>query len=129
MVAEQDPDRVWWRDLEADVWSEGGLYASTLDEWAAISVGAFRPTGISETWASEEGPIRISFEMGGSTHILEPEYLEDWIDPRILEPINQLVAPTGRRFRMVSPFDQTAFVMALTDTEAAALEAAGWCFV
>ncbi|MET0771909.1 MAG: hypothetical protein ABWZ82_02395 [Candidatus Limnocylindrales bacterium] len=129
IVAEQDPDRVWWRDLEADVWSGGELYLATLEEWAAISVDAFTPSGISETWASEQGPIRIAFEMGGSTHILEPEYLDDWIDPRILEPINELIAPTGRRFRMLSPFDQTAFVMALTDTEVAELERAGWCFV
>jgi hypothetical protein len=128
LVAEQDPTRVWWRDLEADVGAGGGVYAATLAEWAAISAGAFTPTEITETWASEEGPVSVSFESGGSTHVLEPEYLEDWIDPRILEPINQLIAPSGRQFRMVKAFDQSAFVMALTEEERSVLEAGGWCF-
>jgi hypothetical protein len=128
LVAEQDADRVWWRDLEADVWAGGGVYAATLEEWAAISVGAFAPTGVTESWAGEEGPVRVSFELDGATHVLEPEYLEDWIDPGILEPINRLIEPTGRRFRMLSPFDQSAVVMALTEAETAGFEAAGWCF-
>lgn len=128
VVADQDHDRVWWRDLEADVMSGEGVYAATLEEWAAISVGAFVPTGITETWAGEEGPVRVSFELDGASHVLEPEYLEDWIDPRILEPINRLIEPMGRRFRMLAPFDQSAFVMALTEAEAAGLEASGWCF-
>jgi hypothetical protein len=129
LVAEQDPHRVWWRDLEADVGSGGGVYVATLEEWAAISVGTFAPTAITETWAGEEGPVRVSFEMDGTTHVLEPDYLEDWIDPRILGPINQLIEPTGRQFRMLAPFDQSALVMAMTDAEIVAFEAAGWCFL
>jgi hypothetical protein len=83
---------------------------------------------VVEAWASETGPVTISFQMDGATHLLTPEYLEDWIDPRILEPIDALIAPSGRRFLMVAPFDQSAFVLALAGEEQAALEARGWCF-
>ena len=57
-----------------------------------------------------------------------PEYLEDWIDPRIITPINESIAASGRQFTLVQPFDQTAFVLALDDQERAALEGRGWCF-
>jgi hypothetical protein len=127
-VAEQDRGRAWWRDLEADVAADGGVYEATLGEWAAISAGAFAPTAVIEAWASETGPVTISFQMDGLTHVLQPDYLEDWIDPRILGPIDDLIAPSGRRFLMVAPFDQTAFVLALTGEEQTALEARGWCF-
>ena len=55
-------------------------------------------------------------------------YLEDWIDPRIATPINELIAPSGRQLAFFKAFDQTAFVMALTKDERDALEDRGWCF-
>ncbi len=128
LVAEQDVTRVWWRDLEADVGPGNGVYKSTLEEWAAISAGAFAPTAIEETWQSDAGPVKVAFEMGGTAHVLEPEYLEDWIDPRIATPINGLVAPSGRQLAFFKAFDQTAFVMALTKDERDALLDRGWCF-
>ena len=127
-VADQDATRVWWRDLEADVAMENDVYPSTLEEWAAISAGAFTPTDIDEAWESEAGPVKVRFEMGGATHELTPEHLEDWIDPRIATPINELIANSGRQFAFFKAFDQTAFVMALTETERAALKGRGWCF-
>jgi hypothetical protein len=127
-VAEQDTTRVWWRDLEADVGGGNRVYTSTLEEWAAISVGAFAPSAIAETWQSDAGPVEVTFETGGAGHVLEPEYLEDWIDPRIATPINDLIAPSGRQFAFFKAFDQTAFVMALTEDERDALEDRGWCF-
>ena len=127
-VAERDTIRAWWRDLEADVFDGNGVYVAVLQEWATISAGAFAPTAIEETWESETGPVRVSFELDGARHVLEPEYIEDWIDPRIVTPINELIAPSGRQFAFVTAFDQTAFVLALTDEERAALENRGWCF-
>ena len=127
-VAEQDTDRAWWRDLEADVAEGNEVYATTIEEWAAISVGAFTVSGIRETWVSENGPVTVAFERDGISHLLRPEYFEDWIDPRIATPINALIAPSGRRFEFFQAFDQTAFVMALTSDERAALEHRGWCF-
>lgn len=127
-VAEQDGDRVWWRDLEADVADGNFVYASTLAEWAAISDGAFAPAHIEESWGSDSGPVSVTFDLAGIAQVIEPAYLEDWIDPRIATPINALIAPSGRQFVFVKAFDQTAFVMALPADERAALEGRGWCF-
>lgn len=127
-VAEGDGTRVWWQDLESDVVAENQIYAGVLEDWAHISAGAFKPTAMSETWAGDTGPITVGFELDGVRHELRPAYLDDWIDPRIATPINDLIAPSGRRFEFFKAFDQTAFVMALTPGERAALEARGWCF-
>ncbi len=128
LVAEQDARRVWWRDLEADVGRGGEVYALTLDEWAVISTGAFTPSDISESWASETGPVTLRFTLDGTHHTLQPAYLEDWIDPTILGPINDLIAASGRRYTLVQAFDQTAYLLAPTPDERTALEARGWCF-
>jgi hypothetical protein len=128
LAAAEDTARVWWRDLEADVADGNGVYAATLEEWAAISDGAFAPSAVEEAWASDEGPVTIDFELDGTRLRLEPAYAEDWVDARIATPINELIAASGRRFEFVKAFDQTAFVMALTVAERDALEARGWCF-
>jgi hypothetical protein len=128
LAAEQDAARVWWRDLEADVSKENEVYVGTLMGWADISVGAFSPGAVVETWAGEEGPVEVTFESDGETRTLTPAYIEDWIDPGILVPINELITESGRRFELYKAFDQTALVMALTDGERRALEARGWCF-
>ena len=128
VVASLDESRVWWGDLEADVGHGSEAYVMTLEQWAAISKGAFAPRDIRETWESEEGPVTVAFALDGENVELRPEYLEDWIDPRILTPINERMAESGRRFELFQAFDQSAFVMALTDRERDALEARGWCF-
>lgn len=104
------------------------VYVTTLEEWAAISKGAFEPADIHETWDGGEGPVTVTFTLDGEHVELRPEYLEDWIDPRILTPINERIADSGRRFELFQAFDQSAFVMALTDAERNALQARGWCF-
>ncbi len=128
IVAAEDQQRVWWQDLEADVADGNDVYVETLQGWAAISQDAFQPAGITENWASGEGPVTITFSLGGEPREITPAYLEDWIDPGILMPINELIAPAGRRFELYKSFDQTAYVMALTDLERQGLEARGWCF-
>jgi len=128
LVAAEDTTRVWWQDLEADVAKGNDVYRSLLEEWGRISVGAFEPTAIEETWASDTGPVTVSFDLDGEAQSLQPEVIEDWIDPRIATPINDLIASSGRRFEFVKAFDQTAFVLALTPAEQGALESRGWCF-
>jgi hypothetical protein len=128
LVAALDRSRVWWGDLEADVGDGNDVYASVLEEWARVSRGSFRPDRIAETWESERGPVAIRFTLDSEEVELAPEYLEDWIDPRIITPINERIAASGRQFTLVQAFDQTAFLMALDDQERAALEARGWCF-
>ncbi len=128
VIAEQDRARVWWRDLEADVSDGNAVYAQTLAELGEISQGAFLPSDILETWASESGPVTVTFQLDGEPQKLSPAYLEDWIDPGILVGINAAIADSARRFELYKAFDQTAFVMALTSDERGALEARGWCF-
>ena len=80
-VAEQDANRVWWQDLEADVLDGNDVYEWTLGRWSAISAGTFMPENVVESWASETGPVTVAFELAGEPHVLTPAYLEDWIDP------------------------------------------------
>jgi hypothetical protein len=127
-VAALDRTRAWWGDLEADVADGNDVYASTLAEWAAISVGAFQPDQIEETWESDAGPVVVRFTLNDEDVELTPEYLEDWIDPRIISSINERIAPSGRQFTLVKAFDQTAFLLALDPGERDAREARGWCF-
>jgi hypothetical protein len=128
VVAEQDRSRVWWQDLEADVSDGNEVYVGVLTDLASISVGAFAPSAIEESWQSDSGPVTISFEQHGQTNTLAPAYIEDWIDPGILAAINELIVDSGRRFELYKAFDQTALAMALTEPERRALEARGWCF-
>jgi hypothetical protein len=128
LVAEQDHARVWWRDLEADVTEGNEVYVTTIEELAAISVGSLDVEDVTETWAAPDGPVTVRFRVNGAKTVLEPAMLEDWIDPGILVALNEVVADSGRRFELYRAFDQTAFVMALTDDERRALEARGWCF-
>jgi hypothetical protein len=127
-VAATDVHRVWWRDLEADVSDGNQVYAATIEEWAAISEGAFAPQSITERWESDTGPVEVSFTLNGTQVALRPEYLEDWIDPRILVPINEAMNASGRQFSLFQSFDQTAVVLALTADERSAFESRGWCF-
>jgi len=127
-VAEQDAARILWIDLEADVAAGSEVYVATVELLEGIGAGAFEPAGVSETWAAEDGPITVAFDLGGAHHELQPAYLEDWIDPGILVGINDLIADSGRRFELYRAFDQSAVVVALTDAERGALETRGWCF-
>lgn len=128
-AAAADDSRVWWRDLEADVDFANAVYAGLLEEWGAISGGAFAPTEIEEAWASDTGPVTVTFTAAGQRQTLHPAYLEDWIDPSILGPINEVIAPSGRQFELYRAFDQTLYVVALTAAEKRALERErGWCF-
>lgn len=127
-VADQDRHRVWWRDLEADVVKENEVYAQTIAEWGEISEGDFLPTDIVETWSGDTGPVVVTYKLAGVEQRLTPTFLEDWIDPTILVPINASIAASGRRFELYKAFDQSAFVMALTAAERQAFEGRGWCF-
>jgi hypothetical protein len=129
VVAAEDHDRVWWGDLEADVSRDNDVYASLIQALAMISLGAFQPTSdITETWAGDEGPVAIDYTLADGPQHLAPAYLEDWIDPMIIGPINDSIAGSGRRFDLYRAFDQGALIIALTPAERTALESRGWCF-
>lgn len=124
-----DDQRVWWDDTEADVCAENLVYEQTLRQWAAISRGAFAPENIREAWAGEQGPVEIAFQLQGRSQILRPTYQDDYIDLNILSPINEMIARSKIQFAVHAIFDQTAFVVALTQDEKKKLTRdRGWRF-
>lgn len=124
-----DKNRVWWDDTEADVYKGNNVYVETLEEWARISRGAFLPENITETWESEQGPVWVDFTLDGTHHRLQPQYNGDWLDISIIDDINRLIRKTDYRFEVYEAFDQTAFVVVLTQGEKLELEQKrGWRF-
>jgi hypothetical protein len=109
-----DRERVWWRDLEADVGCRTKVYVQTLKEWSQISCGSFIPKNISEAWDGSNGPVHITFDHKGEAVHLRPEYLSDYIDLNLLTDINEFIEGTGIRFEVYKPFDQSAYVISLT---------------
>ncbi len=129
-VLAQDRTRVWWNDLEADVSSGNKVYIRTLEALGHISLGYFEPVAIEETWSTETGPISVRFELSGAQIELNPEYGADYIDIRILDDLNKLLQGTPIRFEMITPFDQTAYVVTLTiDQKQKLSNDLGWTFV
>lgn len=124
-----DSTRVWWGDTEADVCAGNQVYVETLRAWSGISRGAFLPEDIIECWESDEGPISLTFVLDGAERTLRPAYLDDWIDMEIVVPINDWIRHTGYAFEVYKAFDQTAFVVVLTQTEKQQLaRERGWRF-
>lgn len=122
MLLRLDAERVWWEDTEADVCEGNGVYVDTLRAWGRISRGAFSPTDIDERWNSGRGPIRVSFKHRNRTEELHPDYCDDYLDMTLLDDINRMIHPAGYVFSTYFPFDQTAFVVVLTENEKKRLE-------
>jgi hypothetical protein len=89
---------VWSDDPEADVCAENKVYSEVLPQWAQISHGSFAPSGVTEHWESDSGPISVNFQLAGRKVSVVPKYLDDWIDLEVLRQINVLIAPSGRQF-------------------------------
>ncbi len=121
--------RVWWMDTEADVCRENHVYVESLQEWSAISRGAFHPENIRETWKSDAGPIEVTFDYQGQPVMLRPAYDGDWMDLHILARINRAITSTGMQFALYEQFDQTGFILVLTAAEKDRLHnERGWVF-
>lgn len=132
-----DPSRVWWQDLEMEYLRDDGQFVRLIEAWANISRGAFNPTGVREIWPEGE-PMYIEFEWDGDIHRITPWAEEDqpdhdgfgWTDLEILNGLNELLGPTGYAYHLHDPFDQTGFVVVLTEEEAEILQnERGWVFV
>src|SRR5438034_3717499 len=64
-----DSERVWWADLEDDVFLGENAYVGLFAEWAGISRGAFHPAAVEETWGPYQAPpIRITFRVGDQVY-------------------------------------------------------------
>jgi hypothetical protein len=124
-----DRRRVWFEDTERDVLPGNDAYVAFLRDLRRISGGAFAPRGAAEEWAGEEGPVRLTFALDGRRRTVRAAPAGDFLDLCVLPQINRLIARRGRRFELFVPFDQTAYVVALTGSERARLEREhGWRF-
>ena len=122
-LAIQDEKKFIDMDLEADVCAENKVYISVLQQMAKASDGHFNPTDIEEIWSSDEGPIKVSFKSNNQIIEFSPEYMDDWIDERIFEVINDEMKKTSSdRFVLCyGPkeewFGQNAIHIRLNDAE------------
>ena len=128
VLASWDKDRVWWEDAYEWLGDLETMLTDALQGWARISRAAFRPTEISESWASPDGPVTVEFAMYGVRYRLTPEAEGETLDLNLLGPINALIAPSGTRFVGVDSTDQTSILVAVTPAEQAALARRGWPF-
>lgn len=120
--------RIWWKDTEADVLKGNNVYVQTLKEWSAISNGGFKPSNIVEKWETDIGPIELKYQLDGRGQVITPEYMEDYIDMKILRKINELLPNNTYKFEMLTAFDQTAVVLWIESQTKAALIKRGWRF-
>ena len=104
---------VWYDDTECDVCEDNKVYEKVLPKWAAISHGVFKPKNISETWDGPEGAIAVECDIDGESYVFEPEYLDDYLSLDILDPINEVIAASGRAFEFDGG-EQTVVVMCIT---------------
>jgi hypothetical protein len=124
-----DESRVWWEDTEADVADGNRVYLEAIAALSRISRGVFRPTGVTETWDGPTGPLHIVFHLDGLRRVIRPRYLNDYLDIEgLIDAIDAFMQTDAPRFEIYAPFDQTAFVVCVTDIERRRLEERGWSF-
>jgi hypothetical protein len=129
-VLKWDAQRVWWDDTEVDAGEGNDVYVELLQDWGKISRGAFEPRDVAECWDAPEGPIYVSFMLGGRACDIAPRYLEDYFDVGVIGQINRLIDGEGMAFQVYEAFDQTAFVIVLDESEKGVLEKErGWKFM
>lgn len=124
-----DTSQTWFHDLEG-VYRGESMYTRSLEEWAVLSRGAFTPTEVAETWASEHGPVNVTFSFRGETHtFVHPDGDDDFIDLRIVRWINQLIQPSQYRLEACDSLGDCRFIVALTPEEKEQLKRErGWAF-
>lgn len=112
-----DTSRVWFHDLEG-VYRGENTYALFVQEWGAISRGAFTPAEIAETWESDRGPVNVSFSYQGRQHtFVHADGHDDFINLRIVRMINQLLTPTLYRLEPADNLGDCRFIVSLTPEE------------
>lgn len=129
-ILKWDEDRVWWHDLEGEVFAGNKVYVAMLKNLARISRGFFQPQAISEVWDSEEGPLQVNFSLNNELCNIQPTYMTDWIDINIVREINMLLATNDFKFEIVWTGDQMGFITMLSSLEKKNIRSQrGWNFL
>ena len=79
MIAEYDKNKLLFLDLEADVFNGNNVYKFVINRFSELSDGKFNPIELTETWESNDGPIKVSFISDNELTEFEPEYNNDWL--------------------------------------------------
>jgi hypothetical protein len=94
-VAELDPKRVWWHDLEREICKENLIYRKTIEEFSKLSGGFLKADDIQEKWESDTGVIEVSFMDSDTQRVFNPEYHDDWYDPKFFSFLEKTMASNG----------------------------------
>ena len=130
-IAGYDFARVWTGDLEADVLEGNEIYVGVVEDYARLSMGHLQPTNIVETWASETGPVTVSFEHQGRLFTTQLDYDDDWIDGEIFSFLDSAMASQGFTSAIHAEVNtgQDVFFVRADEEEKACMERElGWSF-
>lgn len=121
-----------WEDDMEDSSTVPGYYVGAIQQWSAISRGAFQPSGVTEHFGfNENKPTVIEFDLGGEHHILSTDFDTycAWLDLSLFDKINDLIWPTNKQFVFAKFCSQYAVVYCLTASEQDLIrQDRGWVF-
>lgn len=123
-----DNNRVWWNDGETDIFPEGKIYITFLQECSRISRGSFLIENIEEQW--QQGKLEsVDFDWKDERWQIFPSDMYGWIDFEILQQINALIRESGYQIFTHWVGDQTTFIVVLTAEEKQKFESErNWSF-
>jgi len=130
-LAKEDGTRVWYGDLEADVFEGNQVYERVVAEYAALSMGYLQPTTVTETWLAEEGPVMISLTHEGRQFTTELPYYDDWIAGELFTFLDDTMRSLGFPSTIHAEVNQgqDAFLVRATELELTQMkERLGWIF-
>lgn len=118
-IAQLDPKRVWWHDLEADVLNGNMVYASTVKEFVELSGGYLRAEKIKEEWETDDGPVHISFQDGETLRAFQLRSIDDWYDEDFFSYMEKFMTANGSpyNFYIYIGTGQDVFLIRLTKAE------------
>ena len=118
-IAQLDPKRVWWHDLEADVLNGNMVYVDAVKEFVELSGGYLRAEQIKEEWETDNGPIRISFQDGETLRAFQLKSYDDWYDEDFFDHMGKFMTANGSPYNLYVYIGtgQDAFVIRLSKAE------------
>ena len=93
-----DPSRAIWFDPEADVCEGNSSYVHFLAQLSSLTEGDASIGEVVEDWHTEPGRIFVTYKLNGDEHSLALHHYDDWVDPKVLEQLNDELPAGGRRF-------------------------------
>lgn len=123
-IAQLDPKRVWWHDLEADVLNGNMVYVRAVKEFAELSGGFLQADQIKEEWESDNGPVHISFQDGKTLRAFQLKSNDDWYDEEFFDSMEKFMTANGSpyNFYIYIGTGQDVFIIRLNKLEKEMIE-------